>query len=150
MVSEIEVTSSVLVSTRERVPWPELGPRIRVLFDRIYAFARRLPLSKTGQNVCIYSAPQPDSVLLECGVQIAAPFAAEGELLCSSTPSGRAAWTVHHGPYHRLPEAHDLLRAWLREHELPAPGPSWEVYGDWTDDPDQLRTDVYWLISSNR
>ena len=27
-------------------------------------------------------------------------------------------------------------------------GPAWEIYGDWTDDPAQLRTDVQYLLGS--
>jgi len=25
-------------------------------------------------------------------------------------------------------------------------GPNWEIYGHWTDDPAQLRTDVFYLL----
>jgi hypothetical protein len=43
--------------------------------------------------------------------------------------------------------AHDAIRQWCRDNERQIAGPNWEVYGHWSDDPDQRRTDVFYLLS---
>jgi effector-binding domain-containing protein len=63
----------------------------------------------------------------------------------AATPAGRAAVTAHWGPYDRLGDAYAALAAWLAARGL-ASRLQWEVYGDWSDDPAKLRTDVYHLI----
>jgi hypothetical protein len=36
--------------------------------------------------------------------------------------------------------------AWCRTHGRRVAGPSWEIYGHWTEDESRLRTDVYHLL----
>jgi effector-binding domain-containing protein len=67
-------------------------------------------------------------------------------VICSSTPAGLVATAVHLGPYNRLGEAHAAVHKWCADHGHVLAGPSWELYGHWTDDPAQLRTDVFWLL----
>jgi len=144
-VSEVQVAATVLASMRRQVSWPQLSVAIRELFDQIYAFLRDGSVEKTGHNVCIYHAPTSQGAELEAGVQVAGPFEGAGAIVSSTTPSGRAAWAVHLGPYDQLGRTHDAIGAWCRARKL-SPGLRWEVYGDWTDDPRELRTDVYWLV----
>ena len=51
----------------------------------------------------------------------------------------------------RLGAAHDGVRQWCRASNYRLAGPSWEIYGhwqrEWNDDPSQIRTDVYYLLS---
>ena len=56
------------------------------------------------------------------------------------------ATVVHMGPYQKLPEAHMAVRTWCAERGHALGGPSWEIYGDWTDNPVELRTDVFYLL----
>jgi hypothetical protein len=34
------------------------------------------------------------------------------------------------------------------DHHYTLAGPNWEIYGDWNDQPDQLRTDVFYLLKN--
>jgi effector-binding domain-containing protein len=43
--------------------------------------------------------------------------------------------------------AHAAIHQWVRENGRKLAGPSWEVYGDWSDDPAKLRTDIFCLLS---
>ena len=38
------------------------------------------------------------------------------------------------------------VREWCAEQGHTLAGPNWEVYGDWTDNPAELRTDVFYLL----
>ncbi len=52
------------------------------------------------------------------------------------------ATTIHMGPYSEIPSAHGAVRQWCEDHAHEIAGPNWEVYGDWSDDPNRLRTDI--------
>ncbi|MCA9052417.1 MAG: hypothetical protein KDA75_01205, partial [Planctomycetaceae bacterium] len=56
------------------------------------------------------------------------------------------ARAVHMGLYAELHRAYSKLDAWCSQHALRVQGESWEIYGDWTDDPSALRTDVFLRI----
>jgi effector-binding domain-containing protein len=56
------------------------------------------------------------------------------------------ATVAHIGPYEKLAEAHAAMRAWCKARDCLLAGPNWEIYGDWDDDPDRLRTDVFYLL----
>lgn len=143
----VEVQPSTLASVRAQVPWPELGTTIRRLFDQVYAFLATAPVRQGGRNVCLYRSPSLAGVSLEVGVQVSGPFVPRGAILCSATPRGRAAWTVHMGPYEELATPGAALDAWCVERGLAIGGVRWEVYGDWNDDPAQRRTDVFRLLA---
>lgn len=99
-----------------------------------------------------------ERVDLEIGIPIATPVAnlrplaecEEGEIGASELPGGRAAVTVHRGPYDGLRATYDGLGAWIRQQgEEPGRGP-WESYIDGpeeVDDLDSLRTEVVWPLS---
>jgi len=53
------------------------------------------------------------------------------------------------GLYQKLSEAHTAVRRWCAEHGYALAGPNWEIYGDWTDNPAELRTDVFYLLQES-
>jgi hypothetical protein len=40
------------------------------------------------------------------------------------------------------------LESWCRDNGRHPAGANWEVYGDWDEDPANVRTDVYMLLDS--
>ena len=115
-----------------------LPARIRELFDQFYA-----GFKNSGQlNIVFYPGTGADGELdIACGVQLADGGNA-------STPAGTVATVVYWGPYDRMRPAHEAIHAWARDNGRPLAGPSWEVYGHWSDDPAQLRTDICYLLSA--
>ena len=59
------------------------------------------------------------------------------------------ATVVHRGLYQKLSEAHTAVSRWCAEHGYTLAGLNWEIYGDWTDNPDELRTDVFYLLQES-
>jgi len=103
-----------------------------------------------GRHVAIYY----DGVInLEVGAEVNAPFlsqdptASPDPLICSATPAGLVATTVHMGSYARLHEAHAAIRDYCLANGHRFGGPNWEIYGHWSDDPAQVRTDVFYLLA---
>ena len=99
----------------------------------------------TGHNVAIYWETA-NGGSIEVGIQVTRTFEETDLVVCSSTPGGRVARTAHYGPYDQLGAAHDAVMAWCRARGHETTLPCWEIYGDWTDDPSQLRTDVLYLL----
>jgi DNA gyrase inhibitor GyrI len=112
-----------------------LPQRIRALFDEFYAGFK----GKAGLNVVFYPGWSAGECEIACGVQ-----AEQGGN--ATIPAGAVATTVHMGPYDRMKAAHEAIHQWARENGRRLAGPSWEVYGHWSDDPATLRTDIYYLI----
>ena len=67
----------------------------------------------------------------------------------AAVPGGIAATVVRMGLYQKLSEAHAAVRRWCAEHGYALAGPNWEIYGDWTDNPAELRTDVFYLLQES-
>jgi len=131
----------------------DIGERIVELLSEVYRFLKDSGVRQSGLNVVLYlDEPDRDLILteegvpMEAGVEVAAPFESSSRVRCSATPAGPVAAAVHVGPYDRLSEAHAAVRAWCEEHGHALAGPNWEIYSHWTDDPQQLRTEVVYLL----
>ncbi len=96
-----------------------------------------------GRHVAVYL---DDVINVDIGAEVSGPFVGDGTVELSALPAGDAATTAHWGPYPLLGGAHDAVHQWCNERGLKMVRPCWEVYGHWTDDPAQLRTDVYYLL----
>jgi effector-binding domain-containing protein len=53
---------------------------------------------------------------------------ASGEIRAGTTPGGRAARVIHHGPYDGLRNTYAELGSYLASQGLVMPPRSWEVY----------------------
>jgi|HubBroStandDraft_1064217.scaffolds.fasta_scaffold489902_2 effector-binding domain-containing protein len=157
-MSEVVNNYEIHVTTVERVPTAivrgrsrraEMGKNIRALFDQLYADPP--PGVPRGLNVVFYSHTSgepipPEGIAMEVGVRLTGPCAAHGRVECSSTPAGEVATVTHWGDYGKLGDAYDALMKWSKETGRKFAGPFWEVYGHWSDDPAQVRTDVFQLL----
>jgi SAM-dependent methyltransferase len=145
-----DVPPGVFAAVRKRVAWSEVPVEIRAQLDIVWAWLRTVRDQVTPRhNVVVYRESSATGVEIECGVEVTAPFdRAPAPIRCSRLPWGRAAHTVHVGPYHQLGGAHDAVTAACREqgHD---DGIRWEVYGDWNEDPALLETDVYRSVDPN-
>ena len=88
-----------------------------------------------------------EAMNIDFGVQVARPFEREGNVQCIETPTGEVARTVHVGPYDRLGDAHNAIHAWCAANNQKIAQASWEIYGDWNDDPALLETTIKYLLA---
>jgi effector-binding domain-containing protein len=137
-----------IAAVRARVALDRIAEEFRGPLDKVWAFLRSHPeLKKDGHNLFLYHHPSfgGGAIDIDFGVQVAAPFAGEGEVACVPVPAGEAVSTLHRGPYSGLRGAHDAIHRWLDEHKRRSPA-SWEIYGDWSEDPEKLETEVVYLL----
>lgn len=142
-VELVETQTVITAVASDTVELGKIGDRIMPLFDRVYSFLNGAGIKHLGVNVILYLNGRID---LEAGVEVSESFSGSGGVYCSNLPAGRAAHSIHFGPYNQLYEAHQAVQTWCREREWPMTGVSWEVYGHWQEDPSSLRTDVYYLL----
>jgi effector-binding domain-containing protein len=138
-----QVPAQTTAVVRRRAAPGELARVVPQGCGEVWAFVRSAGLQHPGRHLALYL---DGAINLEVGVEVARPFTGDGNVVCSATPAGSVATTVHLGPYQRLGEAHAAIRKWCADNGHALSGVNWEVYGHWTDDPAQLRTDVFYLL----
>ncbi len=145
VVSTSIVASRPILAVRARLTVAELPTQIPALLHRVYDAVAGQDLLD-GQNVVVYRGLGP-AFDVEIGVGLKRATGPWEGLAVTETPAGEAAHTTHWGEYSAIPRAHDAVFAWCIANERALAGPSWEVYGHWSDDPAGRRTDVYHLLN---
>jgi len=152
---EYEVTIStverqLIAASRQRTTFDKIAREIGPLLEHPWALIRATPGLRTdGDNVAIYW-DDSGAGSIEVGVQVVRDFELAETVVCSATPAGTVARTAHFGPYDRLRAAHNAVRAWCKQNQREFILPFWEIYGDWSEDPAKLRTDVLYLLSETK
>ena len=132
-----------LAAVRGGASRADLGRRILELLDMVWPVLRNQHV-KTGHNVVLYFGGLEH---IEAGVEVFGDFVDAGVVRHSQTPAGPAVTTAHWGEYSQMAGAYAALARWCAANGRKQTGTSWEVYGDWADDPGQRRTDIYLLLA---
>ena len=145
-VEVVEVEPMLLAAATETSMAGGPGPAIMRLLDAVYGFVRApgSTLHQTGHNVVLYF---DGGSRVQAGVGVDRSFEPAGAVQEAATPGGRAARTLHIGPYSGLPAANRAVRDWCVRNGLSLREPCWEVYGDWNEDESKLETEVYYLLA---
>jgi effector-binding domain-containing protein len=146
----VETAQAELVAAvRARITIGGIGRAWKPALDQVWAFLKKNGELRPGNNLFLYHHPghRDEPMDIDFGVQVARTFKPEGHVRCVETPAGEVAKTVHTGPYNRLGEAHDAVRVWCDVHSRKIAQASWEVYGDWNNDPALLETTIKYLLA---
>lgn len=144
------VNSRILAAVRRQVRIGQVGSAWRPALDQVWAFLKQNPGLRTdGQNVFLYHHPasRQDPMDVDFGVEVTRTFERVGEVFSTATPAGKVATALHIGPYNRMGDTHQAIHAWAAANKLTFAGKSWEIYGDWTDDPSKLETRIEYSLS---
>jgi len=132
-----------LAAMRGATSRAELPRTILKLLDTVWPVLRGQHV-KTGHNVVLYFGGLAH---IEAGVEVFGDFVDVGEVRHLQTPAGPVVTTAHWGEYSEMAGAYAAVQRWCVASGRQQTGTSWEVYGDWADDPRQRRTDVYFLLA---
>jgi effector-binding domain-containing protein len=145
-VTTDRVERQLVAAARQRTTFAGIAKEIGALLDHPWKLIRATPGLRTGgDNVAIYW-DEHGGGSIEVGVQVTREFEPTDSVVCSATPAGIVARTSHFGPYQHLRAAHEAVRQWCKTNGREIALPFWEIYGDWSEDPSQLRTDVLYLL----
>jgi predicted transcriptional regulator YdeE len=137
--------SRTLAAVRGVTTQAQLGTEIIRLLDQVWPLLREQG-AHTGHNVVIYRPGAGGELVIDAGVEVHDGFTARGEVRRVDTPAGEAAAATHFGDYADLAGAYAALEQWCATSGRQPSGTSWEVYGDWEEDPAKRQTDVYFLL----
>ena len=149
-VSVEQVAPRVLAAVRRSVRIGEVARAFGPPLDAVWTFLRARPGLRTdGHNVFLYQHPKDgrgSPMEVAFGVEVTREFEGAGEVVCTATPSGEVATARHRGAYDQLRATHDAIHQWARGNRRVIGAQSWEIYGDWTDDPTRLEMQVCYLL----
>jgi effector-binding domain-containing protein len=148
-VSLRTVPAMTLAAVRRQVAIGDVGTAWRPALDKVWAFLRANPGLRTdGHNVFLYHHPLRRDLPMDVdfGIEVVRAFEPDGDVHVAETPAGEAAVAVHVGAYDRMKDTHDAIHAWRAATNRTFAGTSWEIYGDWSDDPAKLETTVAYLL----
>ena len=136
-----------LAAIRATTTRRQLGSDIIRMLDMVWPVLREQRV-RTGHNVVVYYGGTGHGLTVDVGVEAFTDFTGRGEIRRTSTPSGDVVTAAYYGEYSNMAPAYAALEQWCQDHGRRPAGVSWEVYGDWADDPAKRRTDVYFLLES--
>ena len=125
--------------------WPDVAPTIRATFDRLYKPGALVP--GHGHNFILYSNETNEGGTLLIGVLDRQPGGADPDVKAAHVPGGRVITAAHMGDYGRMRETYDVLHAEVKAKALRRIWMSLEVYGDWSDEPAKVKTDLYLYLA---
>jgi effector-binding domain-containing protein len=140
----ITVDSRPTAVVRAATTWPEFPALWKGMLDEVWACLRAAGITRGCRNVMLYKDNVPN---VEVGVELLTPCPLDGRVVASALPAGRVAMTVHRGGYGGLGQAHQAVVQWCAAQGLRPAGPRWEVYGPHRDDPAELATEIYYLLT---
>jgi effector-binding domain-containing protein len=137
-----------LIAIHDQARGGELPAKIRENLDKVWTYLRA-NAAKAKHNVVVYrDLDRATGVMtIDVGVQVESALPGNGVVVPVNIPGGLVVTTVHLGPYDKLGGASSALHEFCRTHDHPIAGPTWEVYGDSSDDLSKLRTDVFVLVA---
>jgi effector-binding domain-containing protein len=139
----------LVAAVRARVPISGIAKAWKPALDQVWAFLKANGGLRPGHNLFLYHHPERrnEPMDIHFGVQVSRRFEPQGGIECIETPAGEVASTVHVGPYDRLGDAHNAIHAWCEANNRKIAGSSWEIYGDWNNDPALLETTIRYLLA---
>jgi effector-binding domain-containing protein len=141
-ISQVEPLPTAVVPAT--TTWSEFPVVWRELLGEVWACLRAGGVQRGCPNVMLYL---DDTPRVEVGVWLRAACELTGRVVHSRLPTGRAATTIHRGPYQRIGDAHRAVIEWCAATSERPTGVRWEIYGPHRDDPAELTTQVFWLLS---
>jgi effector-binding domain-containing protein len=152
MSYEIEVKDlkpQPTVSIRTRCKVAEIGPVLREILPEVFHYLDKKGVRPSGPPFTRYHDYDGTDCDIEAGFPVPDPQPGEGNVAAGELPGGEVLTTVHVGPYELLPEAHDVLDAWIRKNKKQSRGAQWESYiTDPGTEPDPFKreTELLWPI----
>ncbi|MFO1163466.1 MAG: GyrI-like domain-containing protein [Reyranellaceae bacterium] len=133
---------------RASVPFAEIPAAQRNARAQVGAVLKSLDAGPVGRPHTRFRVLADSRLDMEIGTIVARPFAADGDVVPSDLPAGRAAHFQLKGSFEGMPGAWQTLFAWCKAEKLSLTGVNWEIYSPWEGvDPAQLETDLYALLA---
>ena len=149
-VEMVTVEAEPIAVRDARTTIAELSANISESLGEVWTFVREAVDLGPRHSVVLYKGnPNAGPADVEIGVQVARPFdgTSPAGVRCSELPAGRVARAMHRGPYDQMAPTYQAIENWAKDTGHTLSGPSWEIYGDWTEDPSQLKVEIVFMLA---
>ena len=146
--SVVTVERQLTAVVKAKVPFAQIPDAQRSARAAVNGALPLLDAGPLGRPLTRFRTPANASLDMEIGTIVGRTFAANGEVVPSELPAGRAAHFQLKGPFDGMPGAWQTLFGWCEAEKLDLSGVNWEVYMPWEGvDPATLETDLYALLA---
>jgi effector-binding domain-containing protein len=144
----VELAPRRALTIRRTVPQSGLGAFFMEIFPMLRTAIIAQGATPSGPPFARYYNGDPAAFDTEAGIPFTGSVTASGGARVTTLPAGRAAKTVHIGPYDTLSQEYRRIEAWLTDEGKRAGEGPWESYVDdeATTPRDKMRTEVYWPL----
>lgn len=125
--------------TRLRTPAQKLPALLGQHFGAIAAYLQRLEKMPAGPPFVAYYNMDMQDLDVEIGFPVPPGLPAEGEIVSSVIPAGKAASCLYTGPYNEMEPAYAALANWIAQQGLQPSGIAYEFY---LNDPGETPTEA--------
>jgi hypothetical protein len=144
----VSVERKLTAVVKSSVPFAEIPAAQRAARTAVSAALPVLNAGSVGRPCTRFRTPARERLEMEIGTIVDRSFQAEGEVVPSDLPAGRAAHFQLKGPFDGMPGAWQTLFDWCKTEKLALAGINWEIYMPWEGvDPEKLETDLYALLA---
>lgn len=146
------------IETKELVDQPVLGVRFKTslksigndlgkAYGAIFTYVGKSGAQLSGPAFAIYHDMEykEEDLDVEAGVPVESPQPGDENVVGSVLPGGKAASTMHAGPYEEIGDAYQAMMLWIRDQGLKPAGPCREVYlvgPQQGGNPEDYRTEI--------
>jgi effector-binding domain-containing protein len=144
----VELPLRRALTIRRKIPQIGLGAFFMEIFPKLRTAIVAQGATPSGPPFARYYNSDPAAFDTEAGYPFTGTVNASDGARVTTLPAGRAAKTVHIGPYETLSQEYRRIEAWLTEEGQRAGEGPWESYVDdeATTPRDKMRTEVYWPL----
>lgn len=135
---------------REKVPMNALPEFFGRAYGAVMAAVQNQAVQIVGPPFGRYLSMPTDTVDVEAGFPVAAPFTGSGEVAAGTLPECQAFEATHTGPYDTLNATYDAIQERMKEEGFSPAGSMWEYYlSDPATEPDPAtwKTLVVWPVA---
>jgi effector-binding domain-containing protein len=134
-----ELTAQPTVVVRATANFHTLPHTIRDGFTALDGYLKSVNEQPAGPWYVAYHNNDMDHMDVEVGIPVSRELPGTDGIAAGVLPAGRAAATMHRGPYHDGAHAWSALEHWIADQGLQVAGPSYERY---LNDPDHTTPDA--------
>ena len=146
--SIVTVERQLTAVVKSKVPFAKIPDAQRAARAAVDGALPSLDAGPSGRPCTRFVTPAASALDMEIGTIVARPFPANGEVVPSDLPAGRAAHFLLRGSFEGLPGAWKTLLDWCAAEKLALAGVNWEIYSPYENvEPDRLETALYALLA---
>ncbi|HEY3323361.1 MAG TPA: GyrI-like domain-containing protein [Planctomycetota bacterium] len=143
-----DVKKQTTLVIKKKIKQSEIGAALGQILPKVFAFAGQNKIQPFSAPMTRYTKAGEDEFNIEAGFVVAEGTKGQGEIVVSELPGGKAASTVHKGPYEKLSATYKALKEFIKVKGLKEGGTGWEFYVSDPDNtkPEELKTEVYMQV----